>query len=31
MQALGVARYITKPSDLEKYLSIGVVLRDLIR
>jgi chemotaxis family two-component system response regulator Rcp1 len=31
MQALGVVRYIAKPSDLEKYLSIGLILRDLIR
>jgi CheY-like chemotaxis protein len=30
MQALGVARYITKPADLDEYLEIGVVLRDLL-
>ena len=31
MQALGVARYITKPAELDEYLEIGVVLRDLLR
>jgi CheY-like chemotaxis protein len=30
LQALGVARYITKPAELDEYLEIGLILRDLL-
>lgn len=31
LDAFGVARYITKPADLEHFLAIGFVLRDLLQ
>jgi hypothetical protein len=30
MQQLGVARYLTKPSDLEEFLRLGVVLKEIL-